>query len=282
VAAGLVLAGCSGEDGSSDDVTDDADHAHEDAADGAAEAFGHIHGLGVAGGVLHVATHYGLFAVSDGEVSQVSEDDHDFMGFTVVDDQTFLASGHPGSTSSDLPGNLGLLESTDGGRTWTDRSLAGEVDFHALDAKHDVVYGLDSMTGQLLASEDQQNWERFDHVPFADVSISPDDAATIVITTEAGPMLSQDGGASLEPLDDAPVVVLVDWPRSDELYGVAPDGTVHRSADDGLTWDDGASLSEMPQAMTVGPDGAVYVALATSIMVSSDGGDTFTEYHTWD
>ncbi|WP_165368135.1 F510_1955 family glycosylhydrolase [Phytoactinopolyspora endophytica] len=231
-------------------------------------------------GVLHVATHYGLFTVDDGDTTMVSEDDHDFMGFTVVDDGTFLASGHPNSRT-DLPGHLGLLESSDGGRTWEEVSLTGEVDFHALDAKAGVVFGFDSGTAQLMSSDDRENWTQHGQFSMSDVAISSDDADTVLITTESGPLVSEDGGESFEPLDGAPVVVLVDWPRPDELYAVAPDGAIHRSADGGSTWDSAAELSAQPQAMTVAPDGAVYVALEDSLVVSEDEGETFSDLYTW-
>lgn len=53
--------------------------------------------------------------------------------FTVVGPDTFLGSGHPDlqSARAGQPGRLGLIESTDGGATWTILSLAGEVDFHS-------------------------------------------------------------------------------------------------------------------------------------------------------
>lgn len=40
------------------------------------------------------------------------------MGFTVAEAKTFLASGHP-APGTDGPGHRGLIESTDGGRTFS-------------------------------------------------------------------------------------------------------------------------------------------------------------------
>lgn len=293
--AGLVLAAglpacSSGDDGSSAEAGqpeeeashthDESGHAHEAGEEDTTAAFGHIHGLGTAEDVLYVATHYGLFTVADDEAVRVSQDDHDFMGFTMVDEESFLASGHPGSRT-DLPANLGLLESTDGGRTWTDVSLSGEVDFHALDAKHGVVYGLDSGTGELMTSSDRENWERLGQVAIADVTISPENGDTIVVTTEQGPQISSDGGRTFERLDDAPVLMLMDWPVAGQMYGIGPGGDVHISTDDGQSWADGATLGAPPQAMTMASDGSIYVALEQSIVVSSDGGRTFSEFYTW-
>lgn len=282
---GLVLAGglaaCSNDDDAGQ-PEEEAGHTHDEAGEeDATAAFGHIHGLGAAGDVLYVATHHGLFTVTGDDAVRASEDDHDFMGFTMVDEDSFLASGHPGSRT-DLPPNLGLLESSDGGQTWTDVSLSGEVDFHALDAKHGVVYGFDSGTSELMTSSDQENWERLGQVAIADVTISPDNADTIVVTTEEGPQVSTDGGGEFELLDGAPILMLMDWPRAGEMYGVGPGGDVHVSTDDGQSWTAGAQLGQRPQAMAVAADGSVYVALEQSIVVSSDDGQTFTEVHTWE
>jgi uncharacterized protein (DUF305 family) len=236
----------------------------------------HIHGLGVADRTLYVATHHGLVAVSpDGAADTVGTDDHDFMGFAVMDDGTFLASGHPGSHGGDLPSHLGLLESTDEGESWTPVSLLGEVDFHALDAKGGAVYGYDSVSGQLMSSTDRTSWERLGRIPLADVAISPDDSSVVLITTEAGPQLSRDAGRTFEVLAGAPLLMLVDWVAADELYGIGPDGSVHHSADGGSAWTARGGLGAQPHAMTVGPDGAVYAATEHAIVVSTDGGQAF-------
>lgn len=276
VAAGLLfLAGC-GDDSARrpppDDVTDPWGR----------KALDHIHALGMTGDQLYAATHYGLFIVGpDGRAAAASDDDHDLMGFTIADTGEFLASGHPNS-SNDLPPNLGLLQSSDDGATWRSLSLSGKVDFHAIDAKDGHVYGYDSGTGQLLVSTDRREWDSLGRVPLADMAIKPGDGATLLVTSEPGPQLSTDGGQTFTDVDGAPPLMLVDWPHPDQLYGITPDGVVHHSTDGGATWDERSKIGERPQAMTVTPDGRVYAALEGSIVVSSDGGDTFTQYYATD
>ena len=120
--------------------------------DVAAPSIAHVHGLGLnpADGSLQVATHTGTFRIGDdGRVRRVGSTAQDTMGFTVVGPNRFLGSGHPDAAGfrQGKPARLGLIESTDAGATWTNRSLSGEVDFHALAASQGTTYGWDAGTG---------------------------------------------------------------------------------------------------------------------------------------
>ena len=122
-------------------------------------AFEHVHGIGFnpADNTVYAATHDGLFRLpTAGPPVRVADRVQDFMGFTVVGPDHFLASGHPGEGSSG-PSSLGLIESTDRGNTWTSLSLAGKADFHALQARHGTIYGYNSMTGAFLVSANGLN-----------------------------------------------------------------------------------------------------------------------------
>jgi hypothetical protein len=112
-------------------------------AAGGGPRFEHVHGVGLnpADNTVYAGTHHGLFRVSaDSAPTRVADRAQDFMGFTVVGPDHFLTSGHPAEGSLG-PSSLGLVESTDGGNTWTSLSLAGEADFHALQARHGNIYG---------------------------------------------------------------------------------------------------------------------------------------------
>ena len=109
------LAGCGGADGDDDGPTGEADVPVADPGPV------HVHGLGVnpADGALFIATHTGLFRAEPGERRAVRVGDRfqDTMGFTVTGPDRFLGSGHPDGRE-DLPPFLGLIRSTDAGRTW--------------------------------------------------------------------------------------------------------------------------------------------------------------------
>ena len=251
------------------------------AAPGGGVEIAHVHGLGVdpQDGALYAGTHYGLFRVpEDGEVTRVADRVQDFMGFTVVGPDHYLASGHPGE-GQDGPSSLGLIETTDGGQTWQSLSLAGEADFHSLEARHGLIYGLNAVTGEFLVSEDKQSWDVRSQLPIADFAVSPENADTLVATTQQGLVLSADGGRTFEPTPAAPLLQLVAWSEDDVIIGVAPDGTVHASADDGQTWEQRGDLGASPHALAATTGDDVFAAVEGAILVSRDGGRSFDTWY---
>lgn len=166
------------------------------------EKLSHIHGLAVDRhdpGRLLVATHHGLFAASpDGTATAVSSLGHDFMGFTPhpTEVDTYLGSGHPAAG-----GNLGVIRSTDGGRTWAKLSNGhlGPVDFHAMAASKadpQVMYGL---YGRIQMTRDGgRTWMQMGSLParpFA-LAASAKAADRVYAATEGGLLVSEDGGNS--------------------------------------------------------------------------------------
>ena len=238
----------------------------------------HVHSLGVdpQDGALYAGTHYGLFRLPEtAGATLVADRVQDFMGFTVVGPGHYLASGHPGEGQGG-PSSLGLIESTDGGQTWQSLSLAGEADFHSLEARHGLVYGLNSVTGEFMVSQDKQAWDTRSQIPMADFAVSPYDPNVLLATTEQGLARSDDGGRDFQPVPSAPVLQLVTWAGDGTVFGVAPDGTVHASTDDGQSWQQRGSLDAAPEALATNDSADVYAAADGAILVSVDGGRTFT------
>ncbi|MFC4003698.1 F510_1955 family glycosylhydrolase [Prauserella oleivorans] len=267
VIAAVALAGC-GQTG---------EQAADNEAD-AAPSLGHVHGLGVdpADGTLYAASHYGVFRLPDqGKPELIADRQQDTMGFTIVGPRHFLGSGHP-DPDEDLPPHLGLIESTDAGQTWESLSLAGEADFHALEAKHNQVYGYDSQTQQLMVTADRQNWDRRARLALADFTVHPANADTVLATTEEGPARSTDGGRTFTTMPKAPLLLLLDWPAENTLIGIDPDGRVHTSKDGGTSWSTAGQVPGAPQALATNGSSDVYVATETGIHASRDGGRTFT------
>lgn len=94
--------------------------------------FQDLHGLGfnTDGTKLVAAVHDGLKEYSEGGWTAPDIEKNDYMGFSPIKDG-FYSSGHPGE-SSNLKNPLGIVKSTDNGKTIDIVDLHGEVDFHAL------------------------------------------------------------------------------------------------------------------------------------------------------
>jgi hypothetical protein len=239
----------------------------------------HIHGVDVdpADGTALLATHEGLFRVrSDGTSARIGPV-IDLMGFSVAGPGHFLASGHPGP-DVDLPQPVGLIESTDGGRTWEPLSRQGESDFHALTSSAAGVIGFD---GSLLRSTDGREWQNLT-IPAqpASLAASPD-GAQVLATTQQGLQRSDDAGTSWSQVEGAPLLQVVDWADSGtDVIGVDPAGQVWRSRDGGGSWEEGPQLGAAPQAVHVtdsGDDEQVLVVTSAALLESRDGGRTFDE-----
>ena len=164
-----------------------------------ADMAGHIHNLAYDGRQLLIGTHEGLWGRTRvPRRRRCPIEAFDVMGFTPAADR-WLASGHPGA-GMDAPADLGLLASTDQGRTWTEVSLGGEVDFHRLVTSGDVVVGLNAHDGRLLRSDDDgATWADLGVPGLYDLAVSPADPSVIVGTTENGPVRSTDSGATFQP-----------------------------------------------------------------------------------
>jgi hypothetical protein len=270
-APALILTACGGD--GEDDVAPQAP------APSAEAVLEHVHGLGVddTTGTLYIATHTGLFRSSEGEQSaqRVGRSTQDIMGFSVVEGDRFIGSGHPDPTQ-DLPPNLGLIESRDGGRSWDSVSLLGEADFHVLRSAGRTVYGFDGTQERLMVSADGgRDWEE-ETPPAAmfDLAIHPSDDERVVASTQRGIFGSSDGGGRWRSLRDDAAGLLA-WPRASELYLVDGQGGVARSDDGGREWRRAGSIGGQPVAFTAAEDG-LYVALGDdTVKRSADGGATW-------
>lgn len=250
----------------------------DDGPSGSAD-LSHVHGLAIdpADGTLYAGTHGGLFRVTGDQVEgPVADRVQDFMGFTVVGPEHYVASGHPGA-DQDGPPHLGLIESTDGGQTWTSRSLSGDADFHALDHGHGTVFGYNAVSGALMVSEDLENWDSRSEVPMADIAVSPETADTVLATTESGLARSDDGGRTFDAVPGAPLLLLVDWADDGTLVGVDPGGAVYVGTDEPSSLEKVGALPGRPEALHVEDADTIYAASEGRLVTSNDGGSTFAD-----
>jgi photosystem II stability/assembly factor-like uncharacterized protein len=234
VLASLFLAGC------------------QDPGDGV--AISHVHGLAFdptdgPAGALFVATHHGVArGVKDGEAwtwAYVGQDRYDYMGFTqdAVESGTFYSSGHPSNPSAFGGVHLGLRRSQDGAVTWEQRSLKGQVDFHALTSL-------------------------------------PGGAGHLAGFFQGVLKVSQDGGATWRDYQQAtPIYALAAGEGT--LWAGTPSG-LKRSADYAAWTDMGAGIAGTVRSVAVSKDGKL-ILLATgdgltgTTQRSANGGATWTQ-----
>ncbi len=273
--AALATAGCSV-------ATEHPEETHS--ATGAATSVGkglpseHVHGIAFNPGddKVYLATHEGLFRYDSAGPVRMGPV-IDLMGFTAAGPNRFYSSGHPGE-GVDLPNPVGLMESTDGGQTWTPLSRQGQTDFHALAASPLGVVGVDGAS--VIASTDGRNWTTLEPpVPPYSLATSPD-GKTLVVTSQSGPARSSDSGSTWTTLSGAPILQFVHFPDNATAVGVAPDGAVYLSEDAGTLWRPRGTAGETPQALATrklaDQEIEILVVTASGILRSIDSGKQFT------
>ncbi|MCA0990585.1 F510_1955 family glycosylhydrolase [Pseudalkalibacillus hwajinpoensis] len=171
----------------------------------------HVHGIGYPGNQheLFVATHLGPLIYLDGTWYEAKANNHDYMGFQAASDG-FYSSGHPGE-ASDLPNPLGLIKSTDRGKTLEQLGFQGESDFHYLAVGYEThsIYAVNQQKNSemdigVYYSEDASDWNQVNLKGTPDqingIFAHPSDANVVAITSPNGLYLSEDQGESFTPM----------------------------------------------------------------------------------
>ena len=260
----------------------------------------HIHGLGHNHNDdrLLLATHFGMFAIEDGQLFQVGDARDDFMGFTMNphDPDELFVSGHPLDG-----GNLGVKRSTDGGLNFEhlfDGVQNEVVDFHSMTlsaADPERLYG--AFQGLLYRSDNRgEDWVAFDAdglpepglcwgVPcLAADSDSPD---TVYAGISGGLIRSLDAGETWELVSDEPgqvAAVKVDPRNSDRIFAYTEHFGMAVSSDAGESWE--SIHGDLPEVGTIGvvfaialdmnDDQRLFIAnIDNHVYETADGGQTW-------
>jgi photosystem II stability/assembly factor-like uncharacterized protein len=247
-----------------------------------AQGIEHIHALAVnpADGVLVVATHRGVYRLVDPgpRLDRLSADPFDAIGFAVAAPNLFFSSGHPPEGRNDLPQDLGLLHTTDGGRSWEGLSLNGAATFQVIRAVGTTVYGYDAASQLLLLSRDGGvTWSaRPTPVVFGDLVFDPADSDSLLATAANGLYRSPDTGDTWRRVGS--VRGYLTWPDVERLYVLATNGILRRSGDGGATFRRIGDVGGVPTALATGGERELFAAVeGPAIMHSSDGGATWSE-----
>ncbi|OIO55177.1 hypothetical protein AUJ46_01875 [Candidatus Peregrinibacteria bacterium CG1_02_54_53] len=233
---------------------------------------------------LYLATHEGLLVLTpEGHLSQVSTEQHDFMGFSIhpFDPQRMFGSGHPESG-----GNLGFIQSSDGGRSWqkiADVTTDGPVDFHAMTVSQtnpNLLFGWEDR--HIYRSEDGGvSWSIASRSPVNVLSLATDseDDRILYIGTNAGLLKSADRGETWEHVnlvDEVPIFGLFSNRDGTLTLATSWDGLLQinlHDPDSRIT-----RLSPLPdklvaKTVTVDPgDSTIIIAAAEDHVFRSDDG----------
>lgn len=191
----------------------------------------HLHGLSFSsdGGRLLVPAHIGLVVFENDRWTLPNLPAHDYMGYAGVNDG-FYSSGHP-DLRTDFVNPLGLVKSTDGGKSITALAFDGETDFHtmAVGYENHAIYVVNPSpnselgVGMHYSLDETATWQESQlqglEGNIIQIAVHPTDAQSVAVATEAGLFLSEDHGDSFERIGDAaPVVAAAFDPDGKSLY----------------------------------------------------------------
>lgn len=208
----------------------------------------HVHGLAFTpdGRTLVVPAHIGLALYRDGRWTKAPGPEHDFMGFSMTK-RAIYSSGHP-ALHSPLKNPLGLVKSSDGGKSWQQLGLSGESDFHLMAASYgsNAVYVFNGepnsrmrQSGLHVTQNDGKTWKDAAASGLSGQIVSlaahPATAGMVAVGTSAGLYLSRDSAASFKRLGAPAVVTAVTFDFDGKHLYFATDAadTLQRAALDG-------------------------------------------------
>ncbi len=206
--------------------------------------------------------------VGDAQVSAALQ-----VHFTGPDE--LIGSGHP-QTGSRVPPVLGLMRSSDGGRTWTSVSELGDSDFHDLqEVRGRLVLSVAGISQVLVSGDGGETFAtRVTPQPLVDLEVDPADPRRWVASTEQGLFTSPDEGRTWRPRDPVGSARLA-WAADGRLVRADPGGEVHLSRDGGVRWEPLGTVGPEPQAMTAEGERLYAALLDGSVHESRDGGRTW-------
>ena len=198
------------------------------------DSVSHIHGIKAVGTTILMGTHEGLFEfVAQNNMQPIGKDPFDIMGLD-ASGATLFASGHP-SAISKLPNPLGLLRSSDGGKTWKPVSLLGKVDFHLLEVSGSQIYGGNATDGTLMYSKNLgKSWKRIGEMKFTDIAILPGTQGGALALEKGKLFKTTDSFTNSTPVSFKSEITAVESLGKD-IY-IASKNQIFRSTDQAKSW----------------------------------------------
>ncbi|MFC4765857.1 F510_1955 family glycosylhydrolase [Effusibacillus consociatus] len=191
----------------------------------------HIHGLGYSndGRRILIPAHYGIGVYSNGSWETVEGPNHDYMGFSMADNG-FYSSGHP-APGSKLKNPLGIVKSTNEGKSIETLGLSGETDFHGMSVsyKTHTIYVLNpapnskmNSAGMYYSKDETKTWTRSEmkgvNEELSALAIHPTTDAVVAVGTENGIYVSKDYGQNFAKIVPNIQITSLFFGRKGELY----------------------------------------------------------------
>ena len=233
----------------------------------------HIHHIKAFGKQILLGTHEGLFAYIDKDtVTRLGDENFDIMGLS-TSGRTLFASGHPGPGSK-LPEPVGLLQSTNVGKSWIKVSLQSEVDFHLLESSSTDIYGIDSRSGNLLHSSDRgKSWSNRGKSTFTDIAPHPTKKKSALSLKNGILFLTDSAFEKSKTILSKERLTSLDWINGRLL--AASGKSLLRSNDYGATWKEIRGFSDEIVTITQSKE-LIVVVTPNQIHISRDQGKSFT------
>lgn len=255
----------------------------------------HLHGLGFGadGRELFVPAHTGLRVYADGTWQNPDLLVNDYMGYAPTNDG-FYSSGHPGPGSK-LVNPLGLVKSSDGGKTLKTLGFAGESDFHLMGVGYEnhVIYVLNPSpnsklgTGLYHSVDEGKTWQQSTLQGVSaqphQIAVHPTAAGTVALATDDGLFLSFDHGNTFAQIGTAALVTAVSFnPNGKQLvfgsttlsmYDLESKQTKVLSTPQVTAKDAIAYIAVNPQR----PDELAFATYGRDIYLSTGAGQTWTQ-----
>lgn len=265
--------------------------------------FKHIHGISydpLRENTLYVGTHHGLFQIdteNEWRWLATESERHDLMGFTFLNEDTMISSGHP-AADSDLENPIGVITSSDRGETWEPAALHGEVDFHVLEVNAgnpEVIYGVEAEeTAFYRSSDGGDTWETlgWEGLPEGEVAVyaivsNPEEPSSLLIGLPQGIFQSDDGGESWKPKQQGITLTVGEGNahNTDAItaYLLGEQSGLMSSSDFGETWEPLNFTLETNDAVmqiAVHPENEKFITVGTSqehLYQTKDGGENWTK-----
>lgn len=190
-----------------------------------------IYGIGFPGNdqSLYVAADGGLHMYKDNKWYETTTNHNDYIGFQAVDNG-FIASGHP-QKGTGLKDPLGLIQSTDKGKTISKLAFYGKKNFHFTAASftgHDI-YVIGEQTSNDLSlgvnySEDNgETWKKsafkgFNADSLGMIAVNGKVGAKMAMATRSGMFYSEDNGNTMKRITDPVMITALTFSSDSILF----------------------------------------------------------------